>query len=63
MRTAKIILGGLFGFMSIILLIQAFQASAPESYEKLAAFLLMGGLAFWFLRSVYKKKGDRNKLN
>jgi len=60
MKIAKIILGGLFFFMALMLLIQAFQATPPESYEKLAAFVLMGGLAFWFLRSGLKKKNDNN---
>ncbi len=55
MKTIKIIAGVFFALVAFILLTQAFGSVAPESYEKLGAFLIAGGLSFWFLKSAFKK--------
>jgi len=56
MKTVKIIAGILLGLIALTLLSQAFGSSAPELYEKIAAFFIAGGLSVWLLYSVYKKK-------
>jgi hypothetical protein len=54
MRILKLSLGVFLALIALILLTQAFKSSPPELYEKLAAFFISGGLAFWLLYSSRK---------
>lgn len=61
MKIIKILSGGFFAFVALTLLIQAFKSTPPESYEKLAAFILTGGISFWLLYSSRRKENKNIK--
>lgn len=59
MKILKIISGVFFTIVTLTLLIDVFrQDEIIYALEKLGAFFIAGGLAFWFIRSAMKKKKE-----
>lgn len=59
MKIVKIIFGVFFTLVALTLLVDIFrQDEIIHAFEKLGAFLIAGGIAFWFIRSAVKKKKD-----